>query len=116
MSLQEMRARRALLHERMMEAGVFFREFGALDDRGYAEDAICRKHKELMGLAISVTTRRDECVLSHLDGCRDQGAIRKEIVEAIKLGMVAGGSIAFPPASPSRRWRTRVRSVPLATP
>jgi AhpD family alkylhydroperoxidase len=108
-----MRARRALLNERMMEADAFFRVFGALDDRAYAKGAIGRKHKELMGLAISVTPRRDECVLFHLDGYRDQGASRKEILETIKLGVVAGDSIAFPPVS--RRWRTRVRSVPLAT-
>ncbi len=86
------------LNERLTEADAFFREFGALDDSVYAEGAIGKKHKELMGLAISVTTRCDECVLYHLDGCRKQGASRKEIVEAIKIGVTAGGSITFPSA------------------
>ena len=98
MSPGEMRARRALLNERMMEADAFFREFGALDDGVYAEGAIDRKHKELMGMAISVATRCDECVLYHLDGCREQDASRAEIVEAIKIGVMAGGSITFPNA------------------
>ena len=98
MSLEEMRARRALLNERMMEADAFFREFGALDGEVYAEGAIGRKHKELMGVAISVATRCDECVLYHLDGCREQGASPEEIVEAIKIGVMAGGSITFPNA------------------
>ena len=96
--MEEMRARRALLNERMGEADAFFRGFGALDDAVYAEGAIGRKHKELMGLGISVATRCDECVLYHLDGCREQGASREEIVEAIKVGVIAGGSSTFPTA------------------
>lgn len=71
-----MRARRVLLNERMMEADAFFREFDALDDGVYDVGEIGRKHKELMGLAISVTTRRDECVLYHLYGRREQRASR----------------------------------------
>lgn len=86
------------LNERMMEADAFFREFGALDDEVYSEGAIGRKHKELMGLAISIVTRCDECVLYHPDGCRREGAGQKEILEAIKIGVVAGGSITFPDA------------------
>ncbi len=93
-----MRARRTALNERMAEADAFFREFGALDDGVYAGGAIVRKHKELMGMAISVATRCDECVLYHLDGCRREGASRAEIVEAIKIGVIAGGSITFPNA------------------
>ena len=81
-----------------MEADAFFREFGALDDTAYAEGAIGRKHKELMGLGISVATRCDECVLYHVDGCRREGASREEMVEAIKIGVIAGGSITFPNA------------------
>lgn len=76
----------------MGEADAFFREFGALDGEAYAEGAIGRKHKELMGLGISIATRCEECVLYHLDGCRE------EIVEAIKIGVMAGGSITFPTA------------------
>ena len=93
-----MRARRTSLNERMTEADAFFREFGALDDGVYAEGAIGRKHKELMGLGISVATRCDECIRYHLDGCRREGASRAEIVEAIKVGVIAGGSITFPNA------------------
>ena len=98
MSLEDLRARRGRLNERMGEADAFFREFGALDGEVYAEGAISRKHKELMGLGISVATRCEECVLYHLDGCREQGASREEIVEAIKVGVMAGGSITFPAA------------------
>ena len=37
-------------------------------------------------------------VLYHLGGCGREGASRAEIVEAVKVGTVAGGSLAFPNA------------------
>ena len=51
-----------------------------------------------MGLAISVATRCNEGILYHLDGCEREGAGRKKIVEAIKIGLMAGGSISMPNA------------------
>ena len=93
-----MRERRATLNARMFEADDFFKEFGALDDAIYATGAIDKKHKELMGVAISIATRCDECVLYHLEGCRREDASRAEIVEAIKIGVMAGGSITYPNA------------------
>lgn len=98
LNLEKMRKRRADLNARMVEADDFFAEFGRLDDGVYAKGAIGKKHKELMGLAISVATRCDECVLYHLHGCRKEGSSRAEIVEAIKIGVMAGGSITYPNA------------------
>lgn len=93
-----MRERRAHLNEKMAGSDGFFAEFGALDDGVYAAGAIDKKHKELMGLAISIATRCDECILYHLDGCRRKAASRAEILEAIKIGVMAGGSITYPNA------------------
>lgn len=93
-----MRAHRARYNGRMAEEDSFFREFGELDDRVYEGGAIGGKHKELMGLGISVATRCDECILYHLDGCKREGAVREEIVEAIKIGVIAGGSVTLPNA------------------
>ena len=98
MDFEEMRERRRRLNERLAADDTFFEEFGKLDDAVYGEGAIGKKHKELMGLAISVTTRCDECVLYHLDGCFEENARRAEIVEAIKVGVIAGGSITLPTA------------------
>lgn len=78
MNADQMRAHRARYNERMKEADAFFREFGSLDDRAYEDGAIGKKHKELMGLAISVATRCDECVVYHLDGCAREEASRDE--------------------------------------
>lgn len=82
----------------MVEEDSFFANFGALDDAVYAEGAIPKSEKELIGLAISVATRCDECVAYHLQGCQQEGVKRAAIVEAIKLGVIAGGSITYPTA------------------
>lgn len=97
-NVEEMRERRSRLNGVMREADDFFGRFGDLDDSAYAEGALGKKHKELMGLAISVATRCDECILYHLDGCEREAASKEEIVETIKIGVVAGGSITMPNA------------------
>ena len=82
----------------MSETDSFFKEFGLLDDKAYQDGAISKKNKELMGLAISVTTRCNECILYHINGCIDSKAAKEEIIDAIKIGVIAGGSITYPNA------------------
>lgn len=87
---------RATWNKKLVQEDAFFAEFGGLGEQAYAEGAISKKHKELMGLAISVVVRCDECILSHLQPCLDAGASRQEMMEALKIGLVAGGGVAFP--------------------
>ncbi len=98
MKSAEMTERRQRLNALMGRSDEFFKEFGALDDKVYAAGAIDKKHKELTGLAISVVTRCDECIAYHIGGCLEAGAGRDEIVEAIKMGVIGGGSITYPNA------------------
>lgn len=86
LNADKMRMHRERYNKRLSEADAFFQEFGALDDRAYEDGAIGKKYKELMGLAISVTTRCNECIVYHLDGCIKEKSSRVEIVEAIKSG------------------------------
>lgn len=87
---------RVIVNKKIQEADVFFRQFSKLDNQVYAEGAIPKKYKELTGLSISVLTRCDECVLYHLQECINQNANKNEIIEAIKLGTIGGGSITYP--------------------
>lgn len=98
MNAEEMREHRSRYNERLAETDAFFQEFGSLDDRAYESGAISKKHKELMGFAISVSARCNECIVYHLDGCTREGAGRDEIVEALKIGVMAGGSVTYPNA------------------
>ncbi|WP_134644066.1 carboxymuconolactone decarboxylase family protein [Weissella cibaria] len=76
----------------------FFEQFSALDDEVYADGAIPMRYKELMGLSISIATRCDERVDFHLGNCIKLGISLGEIKDAIKMGVIGGGSITYPQA------------------
>ncbi len=98
MDIEKFNKERKLLNELMTESDDFFNQFGGLDDNVYSNGAIQKKYKELTGLAISVLTKCDECVLYHLQGCIKEKANKEEIIEAIKMGVIGGGSITYPTA------------------
>lgn len=98
MDFKEINENRIELNKAMSASDSFFNQFGELDDIVYSDGAIPKKYKELTGLAISVLTRCEECVLYHLQGCIKEKADKKEIIEAIKMGVIGGGSITYPTA------------------
>jgi AhpD family alkylhydroperoxidase len=98
MSIKEQNKKRIALNTQLCETDEFFRTFGLLDDSVYADGAIPKKYKELTGLSISVLSRCDECILYHLQECIKQNATKTQIIEAIKMGVIGGGSITYPNA------------------
>ena len=98
MNIEKQNKQRQDLNKKLVKNDLFFQQFGNLDDNVYSDGVIPKKYKELTGVSISVLTRCEECILYHLQGCMKSGASRKEIVEAIKMGVVGGGSITFPSA------------------
>jgi AhpD family alkylhydroperoxidase len=89
---------RKTLNKLMSDNDDFFNQFGGLDDIVYSEGAIPKKYKELTGLSISVLTRCEECILYHIQGCIVEKASKQEMIEAIKIGVIGGGSITYPTA------------------
>ena len=82
---------------RLLEAANLpMRRFLALDGDAYAEGALSRKEKELLGLVASVVLRCDDCVRYHLQQTHSVGVSREEIVEALTVALVAGGSVVIP--------------------
>ena len=98
MDIQSFNEKRNRLNREMAGSDDFFEQFGKLDDAVYAGGAIPKKYKELTGLSISVLSRCEECILYHLQGCLAENATREEMIEAIKIGVVGGGSLTYPSA------------------
>jgi len=98
MEIEKFNVARKELNKLMSESDEFFQQFGNLDDIVYGDGAIPKKYKELTGLSISVLTRCEECVLYHIQGCLAANANKQEIIEAIKIGVIGGGSITYPTA------------------
>jgi len=98
MDINKMKEYRKEYNLKLIQADDFFKEFGELDDKTYSAGAIDKKHKELMGLAISVVSRCNECICYHIEGCLNAGSSVDEIMEAIQIGVIGGGSITYPNA------------------
>jgi len=98
MNIEKINKERGILNNIMIENDDFFQEFGKLDDVVYSKGSIPKKYKELTGLSISVLTRCEECILFHIQGCVSEKANKSEIIEAIKIGVIGGGSITYPSA------------------
>ncbi|WP_086347437.1 carboxymuconolactone decarboxylase family protein [Candidatus Enterococcus clewellii] len=89
---------RTEMNQLMAETDDFFAQFNQLDQQVYAEGAISKENKELMGLAISIVTKCDECILYHLEQCIELAISREKMIEAIKIGVIGGGSVTYPQA------------------
>lgn len=96
MDLNGFNKKRELLNQKLVEADNFFSEFGFLDDKVYSEGAIPKKYKELTGLSISIYSKCEECIAYHMQNCKEQSCSKGEIVEAIKIAVVGGGSVMYP--------------------
>jgi len=52
--------------------------------------------KELLGLVASAVLRCDDCVRYHLETCYKEGLNKKEVVEALSIATLVGGTIVIP--------------------
>jgi AhpD family alkylhydroperoxidase len=95
--LQSFRAHREHANARILETGTLATQrFFALDSAVYRDGALPARTKELLGLVGSMVLRCDDCVTYHLIRCREVGVPRQEIVEALDVALVVGGSIVIP--------------------
>jgi AhpD family alkylhydroperoxidase len=68
--------------------------FIALSTAGTATNAIDTTTKELMALAIGITTHCDGCVAYHTKMAHQHGATRQEVLETVALAVYMGGGPA----------------------
>lgn len=70
--------------------------FFALDQGAYADGALNKKTKELLGLVASMVLRCDDCIRYHLQTCHQLGVTTDEIFEVFSIANLVGGSICIP--------------------
>jgi len=73
-----------------------FNRFLALDGRAYDEGEIPVKYKEMMGLVGSMVLRCNDCILYHIETSYKAGCSEQELLEAMNIALVIGGSIVIP--------------------
>ena len=67
-----------------------------LDTNAFAEGALDKKTKELLGLVASTVLRCDDCIKYHLESSHKEGLKKEEVVEALGIATLVGGTIVIP--------------------
>jgi AhpD family alkylhydroperoxidase len=62
----------------------------------FADGAVPAKYKDLAGAVLSVAVKCEDCLTSHVKSAIRHGATRAEIVEMLRVALVAGGSAGLP--------------------
>ena len=88
---------RKRMNERILGTdNLEIKRFWALDSRAYEEGALDERTKELLGLATSMVLKCDDCVTYHIVRCVQLGLTDEELLEALSVALVVGGSITIP--------------------
>lgn len=94
---REFAERRRRLNELILEHGdLSMKRFLALDHDVYEDGALPRRTKELLGLVASTVLRCNDCISYHLSAATTAGATEAEVVEALGIALIVGGSITVP--------------------
>jgi AhpD family alkylhydroperoxidase len=72
------------------------RRFFNLDEAAYRDGALPARTKELCGLVASLVLRCNDCIDYHLVQCLQAGWSEEEVVDALNVGLIVGGSIVAP--------------------
>ncbi len=95
--LETFHAYREQMNARILETGnLETKRFFALDSRTYEDGALSARTKELLGLVASAVLRCDDCITYHLVQAARAGITRSEMVEALNVALIVGGSIVIP--------------------
>jgi len=95
--IEEFQSQRERLQSLMLEkADRNMKRFLNLDTQVYLDGALPAREKELIGLVSSLVLRCDDCINYHLVQCHKIGLKEEELVEALSVGLIVGGSITIP--------------------
>jgi len=108
-SLDDFQKSRAELNDEILNCGhLGIKRFFALDHQAYKPGPLDSKTKELLGLVASTVLRCDDCITYHLVRCGEVGWRRAEVIDALNVALVVGGSISIPHV---RRAFARMREI-----
>jgi ribonuclease HI len=95
--ISEFQKERERLAELMIaKADINMKRFLNLDTKVYEDGVLPARQKEMLGLVASLVLRCDDCINYHLVQCHKTGVSEAEIIEAMDVGLVVGGSITIP--------------------
>src|SRR5713226_4335565 len=88
---------RTELNEEILACGhLGMKRFFALDHQASEPGPLGTKTRELLGLVASAVLRCDDCITYHLLRCGEEGGKRDEVIDALNVALIVGGSITIP--------------------
>ncbi|MGD8426862.1 MAG: carboxymuconolactone decarboxylase family protein [Balneolaceae bacterium] len=95
--LRKFREHRSEANEKIFDLNhLGIKRFFNLDNNTYRDGALPSQVKELLGLVASTVLRCNDCIDYHLEQSAKEGYTKTEIVEALNVALVVGGSIVIP--------------------
>jgi AhpD family alkylhydroperoxidase len=96
-SLDDFRAYRDRMNQRILGADhLGIKRFFALDSAAYREGPLDGRTKELLGLVASMVLRCNDCIDYHVIQSVESGWSDDELLDAMNVALVVGGSIVIP--------------------
>ncbi len=80
----------------LAQDSINIKRFFSLDNRAYENGEIADKYKEMMGLVASTVLRCNDCILYHIQQCKKLDCSKNELLEALNIALIVGGSIVIP--------------------
>lgn len=95
--VEEFNAYRSRMNDEILsDNNTIIKRIFNLDTKAFKEGALDVKTKELLGLVASAVLRCDDCIKYHLEKCHKEGLTRPQIVEALSIATLIGGTIMIP--------------------
>ena len=88
---------RSRMNEKLLDgASMTLKRIFSLDNQAYKAGSLDVATKELLGLVASMVLRSDDCVKYHLENCHKEQLSKNQVMEALEIATVVGGSIVIP--------------------
>jgi len=75
---------------------AFMRVFESQYGEAFSDGAVPAKYKDLCAAILSVAVKCDGCLKFHIKQAIAHGASRAEVVEMLRVALIAGGSAGIP--------------------
>ena len=95
--VEEFNDYRSRMNEKLLaDNNLVIKRIFNLDTNAYSAGALDVKTKELLGLVASAVLRCDDCIKYHLETSYKEGITREEMMEAMGIATLVGGTIVIP--------------------
>jgi AhpD family alkylhydroperoxidase len=104
-TLETLKRTRQWAHRKLLdERSGTYKAFVEMEQAAFADGALKKREKELIAVGISVRIDCESCMQWHIEQAAAAGATRRQVLEAVEVGIEMGGG----PATVSARFALQV--------